>query len=150
MHFSRMCTICCSGHLSCHACPLLPCMPPCHACPLPHMPPAMHTSLPCMLPTMHAPHHAWPLPCDTPTTHALPCMLPAMNTPLPHMPPHHVCSPCHTCLPVTHVNRITDACENITLLQLRCGRSRDKCPQKLAMGRISLKVLLSQCTDMSA
>ena len=37
MHSSRMHTICCSGLLSCHACP--PCTPP-----------AMHTTLPCMLP----------------------------------------------------------------------------------------------------
>ena len=41
IHSSRMRTVCCSGRLSCHACPPLPRMPPpCHACP----------------PAMHAPH----------------------------------------------------------------------------------------------
>ena len=60
MHSIRMCTARSSGHLSCHVCPpphhahllqhmppathaLLPCMPPCHACP----PPAMHAPCPC-------------------------------------------------------------------------------------------------------
>ena len=32
------------------------------------------------------------------------------------------CLPRRGCLPHTPVNRITDACENITLPQLRCGR----------------------------
>ena len=42
----------CSGHLSCHECPL-PCMPPC-------MP------LPCTPPATHAPCHACPLPRTPP------------------------------------------------------------------------------------
>ena len=71
----------------------LPCTPPTtHAPPLSCMPLAMHIPLPCMPPTMHTPNHA------TPSTHA-----PTMHAPPP-------------------VDRITDVCENITLLQLRCGR----------------------------
>ena len=46
MHSNRMHTACCSGRLSCHACPL-PHMPPpaMHASPLPRMPPVMHAAL---------------------------------------------------------------------------------------------------------
>ena len=47
------------------------------------------------------------------------------HTPAIHAP-HHAHPPCHAC-PLGHarplsVDRITDACENITLPQLRCGR----------------------------
>ena len=63
----------------------------CHARHLPHMPPpATHAST-C---------HAHPLPC-TPPLHACP---------LPRMPPRHARPP--------PVNRMTDTCKNITLLQL--------------------------------
>ena len=92
MHSSRMHTAQCSGYLSCGHTP----PPPHHACPpAMHALPATHTPLPhthpCNTcpPTMHTthayPHHACPLP-HTP--------------PPPHMPPP---------------NRMTDACENITL-----------------------------------
>ena len=93
MHCSRMRIVRCSGHLSCHTCPL-PYMPPHHACP-----PAMHVSSPCHARplAMHSTHHACPLQY----------MPPCYAQPLPHMSPP--------------VNRITDACENITLPQPRCG-----------------------------
>ena len=112
MHSSRMCTVCCSGHLSCHAC-LLPCMPPplCHACPPPCTPHATH-----------APCHAHLLLCTPPTMHApLPCIPPAMHTLtvmhalLPHMSPCYTCPPCHVQPPL---DRMTDACEGITFSQL--------------------------------
>ena len=88
---------------------------PYHTCPLPRMPPAMHT------PATHAPpHHACPPAMHAPR-HAHP--------PPPRMPPvTH--TPCHIhplpCIPQPRtspspVDRITDACENITLPQLRCG-----------------------------
>ena len=105
----QMHTICCSGHISCHACL------PHHASHLPHMP------LPCTPPAMHYPHY-----------HICP---PAMHASLPHMHPamhvpHHTCppatyAPCHTCPPAMHappVDRMTDRCKNITLLQLHCGQ----------------------------
>ena len=62
MHFSRMHTICCSGCLSCHTCPLPDTPPamhtPCHTCSLCHKPPfAMHTPF-----TMHAPPSPHTLP----------------------------------------------------------------------------------------
>ena len=79
------------------------CIPPpaiavfsCHTCP-----PATHAPLPCIPPTMHAPHHTCPLPC-TPLCHAcpLPCTPPAMH------------DPCHTCPQPCHahpsVDRILD------------------------------------------
>ena len=81
MHSSRMCTTCCRGHLSCHACPLL-CMPP------PHMPPAMH--VPCHTAPCHAiPCHTCPLPCMPPPCHVCPlqCTSPAMHA------PYHTCPP---------------------------------------------------------
>ena len=74
--------------------------------------PAQHTPLPCTPPTTHAhchahtPHHACPL-----SRIPLPCM-----PLLPYMPP-----PRHThsvSLPCTPPDRMTDACENITFLQL--------------------------------
>ena len=37
MHSSRMHTACCSGRISCHACPPAMYAPTCHACPLPCM-----------------------------------------------------------------------------------------------------------------
>ena len=97
MYFSRMRTVRCSGHLSCHA-HTLPCMPPCHvdshtmhaprpcmpschACPLPCMPPCHTCTLPCT-----PPYHAHPLPCMLSATHA-----PTNDTPLCHAlppPPH--------------------------------------------------------------
>ena len=63
MHSSRMRTVCCSGCLSCHACP---------------PPPTMHTPHHTHTPAMHVPCHAHP-PC-----HACP---PATHTPLPRMMP---------------------------------------------------------------
>ena len=95
MHSSRMRTVRCSGHLSCHAC-----MPLATHTPLPHMPPAMHASLP------HLPH--------TPLPHTHPChtCLPlATHAPLPRMPP------CHTPHPMW-TEFLTHACENITFPQL--------------------------------
>ena len=83
-----------------HTCPPQPCMlPGNHACPRqPHMP----------LATMYAPQQ----PC-TPlaTTHA---PLPPATT--------HACPPQQPHMPPPLVHRITDACENITLPQLHCGR----------------------------
>ena len=113
MHSSKMRTIHCSGHLSCHACPppathatsamhaplctmhthCHVCPPPHHACPLPHMPLC----------------HACPLPSCTPPCHTCP---PAMHNPLPYTPTTHAHA-CHAC-PPRHVDRMTDACENIT------------------------------------
>ena len=79
MHSSRIYTVCCSGHLSCHACP----------------PPTTHT------PAMHTPPgHTCPPAMHAATTH-----------PLPHMPPL-------PCTPPPTVDRMTDACENITFPQL--------------------------------
>ena len=87
------------------------------------MPPATRASLQCTPPAMHA------LPPHMPLPHMPPCHAhsPAMHSPchahpLPHMPramqaPHHACPPPR--MPPHHtrppVNRITDACENITL-----------------------------------
>ena len=63
-------------------------------------------------PAMHAPCHTHPpLPCMPSATH-VPC----------HTCPPATHSPCHACSPPPPVNRITDACENITLPQLRCER----------------------------
>ena len=89
MH-SRMCTVCSSGHLSCHA------HTSCHTCasimnsPLPHTPlPATHKP-----PVTPATHPGWPLPRMPPNhahphhTHTLPCM-----------PLCHACPPCHACRP---------------------------------------------------
>ena len=75
VHSSRMRTVRFSGRLSY----LLPCMPPCHACPTTHVP------QPCM-PPMHVP-----------ATHAsMAIQSPCHVCPLPHM------SLCHTCPPTTH------------------------------------------------
>ena len=63
-----MYTICWSGHISCHAQPLVMHTPGTHI-PLPHMPPAMHT-LPCM-------------PISPPPRNIC---CPAMHDPLPHTP----------------------------------------------------------------
>ena len=90
MHSSRMRTVHCSGRLSCHTCPPAT-HTPCHAC----IPPATHAS-----PYTHAPL-AMRAPCYT--------------CPPPCMPPCHA-HPCHACPPL--VDRMTDACENITFLQL--------------------------------
>ena len=57
--------------------------------------------------------HTSPLPCMPPAMHAAP---PTMQTP----PAMHA-SPCHA-RPPPPVNRITDACEHITLPQLRRRR----------------------------
>ena len=59
----------------------------------------------------HFSSHTHPLSCIPPAMHVPPAMQapPAMHTP-----------PCHA--HPRPVNRITDACENITLPQLRCGR----------------------------
>ena len=88
--------------------------PPSHTPPWPHTPP-----LPCMPSfAMHT-----PLPW-IPLHHA--CR-PSPHPPLPCMPPHHACPLCHTCplhhahspspMHAPHVNRMTDACEYITLPQ---------------------------------
>ena len=95
---------------------------------VPDMPP-----LPFMHPAMHTPHHAYPLPCMPPATHAppphippLPCMPPsAMHTPC-HTHPHHA-YPHHTCpLPCTgryppppSVDRQTPVKHNLHKLRLR-------------------------------
>ena len=93
MHSSRMCTVRCSGHFSCHTHPLphIPCHahPPPPCMPLPHMPP-----------TMNAPHHA-------PS-----CMAPT----LPHMPPaisapSHALFPDHAHPPSYEQNELTDRCK---------------------------------------
>ena len=96
-------TVRCSGHLSCHAWHL-PCTPLAQMHPLSCMPPALHPL-----------HHAHPF-CyaQIPAMHSLftvhtppsPNMLPfAMHAPL-----HHAGTPV--------VDRMTDACENITFPQL--------------------------------
>ena len=84
-----------------HTCPRQPCMPPSNHT----CPPAYHAH---PLATMHAPWQPYTSPinhtCPPATTHA------------PPPPP---------------VNRITHACENITLPQLRCGRLLLKVYQKV-------------------
>ena len=78
MHSSRICIVCCSGPLSCHA-----------------FLPAMHA------PTMHTPHHAHFPFCNACLP---PCRPPAMlAAPTPHYAsPYHACSPAmHT--PATHI-----------------------------------------------
>ena len=62
IHSSRMRTVHCSGHLSCHARPLAT-HAPCDACRQPHMPPPK-THAPCHAypPAIHTPYHAHPLP----------------------------------------------------------------------------------------
>ena len=124
MHSSRMCTTCCSGCLSFHACP--PCHacppathaplqhkspshapPPCHACPLPHMPPchicplATHTPCHTCPHAMHAPSHVCPPAMHAPC-HACPppCIPPTMHAPhtLQHVPPT-IHAPYHACHP---------------------------------------------------
>ena len=86
-----------------------PCIPPGknHACPPEKNHACPPQKKPCMPPGKNHTH-----PLEQPrmppraTTHAPPEQ--------PRMPPsNHACPP---------VNRITDACENITLPQLRCGR----------------------------
>ena len=88
MYSSRMRTLRCNCHFSCHAHPPLPSMPPSLT---------MHT------PTMHAPCHAHPSamhaplphmpPCHThPSTRHAPCHICPL---LPHMPPPAMHSPCH-------------------------------------------------------
>ena len=113
MHSSRMRTVCCSGHLSCHACPPAthappPCMPPCHACPLPCMPPLL-----CMPPAMHASHNTC-LPQYMPPCHAcsLPHMPPCYACPSPHMPLPWMPPPHYACTPAMHAppDRILDIC----------------------------------------
>ena len=135
-------TVRCSGRPSCHTWPppshaCLPAMhTPCHACPLPHMPPptCMHAPLPCMPPhAMHVPALCAPLLCMSlhhacpPGTHAPHHAHPCHMCSLPHTPPAmhaplcHECPLCHACpLPFTPppVDRMTDACENITFPQL--------------------------------
>ena len=78
MH-SRMCTVCSSGHLSCHA------HTSCHACasamhPLPHMPPVTHAPQPCTSLATHIPCHAGPPYHAGSPCHA--CPLPCMPTPV--------------------------------------------------------------------
>ena len=117
MHSSRMHTVCCSGHLSCHACPPTmhtPCHThttdthtpathapiPHHAHPSPFMPLAMHT------PTTQVPCDACPLPCTLPYYACPPAM---------YAPPPHTSWPCMSpmpCIPPPPVDRLTDACEN--------------------------------------
>ena len=106
MHSSRVQTVHCSGHLSCHAAPL-PCTPllPCMPLP-PHMPPVCHS---------HPLHHTCPHSPHTP---------PSPYTPLCHA--HHPF--CHACPPSAHTPPFathtpcplwTDRClKNITFPQL--------------------------------
>ena len=86
---------------------------------------AMHAPapLPCMLPVMHAPHHAHSLPCmphhhhhacPLPFTPLLPCMPPAT-----HAPPHHTCLHYHAGSSL--VDRQTPV-KNITFANFVCGR----------------------------
>ena len=80
MHSSRMCTVQCSGHFSCHRCPNhaifamhapLPCTPPCHTC---------------------LPWYTCPLCYVCPS---LPCIPPpSCMPPSPHMPPFTMHAPC--------------------------------------------------------
>ena len=123
MHSSRMRTIPCPGRLSCHVShvPPLPHTHPCHTCPS-----AMHTPCHVCLPATHPLSCMPPLPC-MPPTHA---HTPSMHAPLPHVPPlirHvplcHTHPPHHACPPSPHMSPprakfLTDACENITFLQL--------------------------------
>ena len=96
MHCSKICTVHCTGRLSCHTCP--PAIHiSCHACPyVTHIPSAMHASAMYTLLPHTPPYHACPLPCTnlsfmSPATHAtMSC-----THPLPCTPPCHV--PCHTC-----------------------------------------------------
>ena len=110
MHSSRMRTVRCSGSLS----NLLPCTSPCHACP-----PALHySSIMPPPPTTHGPCHTCPSSHAYLFCHTFP---PAMHTPpLPCMPPHHAYPPPQCMNPqcAPPVNRMTDACENITFPQL--------------------------------
>ena len=79
-------------------------------------PTGMHS---CIITRMHS-RRMRTIPCSGQLScHA--CSL-ATHTPLQCMPPCHVCPPSHACPPSPMVNRITDACENITLPQLHCGR----------------------------
>ena len=84
MHSSRMCTVRCSGRLSCHACPPPATHAPCHTHPSPSTPFTMHAPF-----TTHAPFtmHASPLchACSN-LSHMLPspCMPPTFAT---HVPP---------------------------------------------------------------
>ena len=68
-------------------------------------PPTAHT------PAMHTPPgHTCPPAMHAATTHPLPCMPPATHDPC------HTWPPCHA--PPLTVDRMTDACENITFPQL--------------------------------
>ena len=104
MHSSRMCT----DHISVSR--RIPCTPPFATHPLP--PFTMYAPLF----TMHTPfchaHHP-PIFHACPLHHACPPLSPH-TPPLPCMPPSNHARP--------PVNRITHACENITLPQLRCWR----------------------------
>ena len=124
MHCSRTSTTHCSGRISCPISPFLH-SPFRHACPpLPHMSPSPRTPLchtcpplpciypwPCMPLAMHAPGHACPRPCTSPGHARSPTMhAPGHACPRPCTLPSHACSP-------PPLNRMTDACENITLPQ---------------------------------
>ena len=151
MQSSRMRTACSLtvSRSICHACPPLPCMPPCHAClPTMHASPAMHTlchacSLPCMpLPCMlllPCPLPCTPLPCtpsamQPPVTHTchacplLPCISRCQTCPLPHTSPtvHAplLCIPLPCTPPTTYIPHCgqTDTCENITFPNFICSR----------------------------
>ena len=100
-----------------HAHPWQPRIPP---------PPSSHAHPPA---TMHAPHnHAHPLVTwqpHMPPTPRQPRMPPTtMHTPSDHTPSlatTHAPLPRQPRMPPPPVNRITDACKNITLPQFRCG-----------------------------
>ena len=103
MHSSRTRTVRCSGHLSCHACPL------CHAHPLAMYAPSItHALCHVPLPATHTPSIYAPLSC-TPPCHACP--------PLLHMP-SAMHAPCHTPLPPRIHAPLPHICENITFPQL--------------------------------
>ena len=103
MYSSRMCTVRCSGRLSCHAhtpathAPL-PCMSPCHACIPCHTCPSFHHACPLCHVYPFAMHTLFAMQAPF-TTHA---------SPSPRQPPFTMHAP----------SLWTDACENITFPQL--------------------------------
>ena len=99
----------------------IPVGPPCTVPALPRMTPTTQ------VPTMHSPCHACPPAMPPPCTHPH-----TMHAPQPHIP-GHTC-PLLSCMPPsarTPPCRQTDACENITFMQLPL-RTVIKFPSKVA------------------
>ena len=137
MHSSRMHTVRCSGCVSWHACP-------CHTSPRHTCPPVMHA------PATHAPlpHMS---PCHT-------CPLPSHTHTLPHMPPlaihallaTHALLPCMPHLPhmpLCHahpppVDRMIDACKNITFPQILLWILTTKCSLKKSSPQCFLQITI--------